>query len=555
MKKNYYILFLFLPFLAHTQGIDKSLYAFDFKMDHLSIPERATLFSELGYSGTTFIVKTDDQRDKLQEYLETEEFASGKLTIPVVYFSFDFSKNIENENELWHKTLESLPNGTALWVIILNENATKEKALTLLRDMAKEGQRLNRDIVIYPHDNCFIESAEEAIPYIEELNEPNLYLTVHLCHEMRAGNGERLLEVAIKAAPYLKFASVSGSNTTMFGNDKAEWSDAIKPLGQGDYDVSKFVSVLQKIEFKGKTMLHTFGIEDDSRDHLTRSIAKWNTMVDSTYEILNNNLNNILDNPENAYWDDVSKSWFLSNLGGEKVTIEKDGYGWITRLDEQGNVIDNRWIEGLDAPTGMASYQNLLYAADRGVLVEIDIVQGKILRKIELPNAEFVNDVAAASNGDIYVSATFSNTIFKLPKNKEVEIFINNEVLEGPNGLWIDGGNLIVATWGPMTNRATFETSRKGTLMKINLKTKEINPIGKGLPIANFDGVVKYGKYYFATDWTGGRLLKIDEKGNVEEVISGFSQLADLGINKKKGILMIPEMSKNRFIFLNLNSL
>ncbi|MDN3667605.1 hypothetical protein QWY92_19565, partial [Algibacter miyuki] len=85
-------------------------------------------------------------------------------------------------------------------------------------------------------------------------------------------------------------------------------------------------------------------------------------------------------------------------------------------------------------------------------------------------------------------------------------------------------------------------------------KNKKISPIGKGLPIANFDGVIKYGPYYYATDWTGGRLLKINKKGDVKEVISGFSQFADLGINPEKGLIMIPEMSKNRFIFFNLKS-
>ncbi|MFD2727139.1 TIM barrel protein [Hyunsoonleella rubra] len=555
MKSLIKLSLFILSMYVGAQGIDKSLYAFDFKMDSLTIPQRAELFDKLGYSGTTFIVKNDKQIKKLQDYLKTEAFSSGKLSIPVVYFPFNSSNDSEKENKLWRKALSALPKGTDLWVIILKKDATKEKTLALLKNMTTEAQKSSRNIVIYPHDNCFIESAEEAIPYIEELNAPNLYLTLHLCHELRAGNGNRLLDVAIKSAPYLKFASISGSNITMFDNDKGNWSDAIKPLGKGDFDVSKFISVLQKIKFQGKTMLHTFGIEEAPKEHLSHSIKKWNTLVDATYETLNNNLNNILDNPENAYWDNVSKTWFISSLGGEKVTIEKDGYGWLTRLDENGNVISNRWVEGLDAPTGMASYKNLLYVADRGVLVEIDISKGEIIRKINLPNSKFANDVASTPNGDIYVSDTFTNTIYKLPKNKKIEIFIKDDVLECPNGLWIDGQHLIVATWGPMTNRATFETSRKGTLMRINLKTKEITPVGKGLPIANFDGVIKYGKFYYATDWTGGRLLKISEDGNVEEVISGFSQFADLGINAEKGIIMVPEMSKNRFIFFNLKSL
>lgn len=68
-------------------------------------------------------------------------------------------------------------------------------------------------------------------------------------------------------------------------------------------------------------------------------------------------------------------------FSGVKVTLERDGYGWITKLDENRNVIANRWIEDLDAPTGTASYNGFLYVADRGVLVKIHIDSGKLLKK------------------------------------------------------------------------------------------------------------------------------------------------------------------------------
>ncbi|MFC4219506.1 TIM barrel protein [Flagellimonas marina] len=540
--------------LSNAQGIEKSLYAFDFKMDGMSVPERSRLFAELGYKGVTFAVKNDGQRQKLLEYLGSPEFSSGKLSIPIVYFPFDFSQDYASERELWKKTLNALPKNASLWVIILEPNATEQKVIALLKEMTAEAEKLGKDIVLYPHDNTFIESAEESLTYIDALNTNNLYTTLHLCHEMRAGNGNRLLDVAIKTAPYVKFASISGTDVTMRENDKADWSDAIQPLDKGDFEVEKFVSVLQKIGFKGKTILHTFGIEEEPKNHLSRSMLKWKDMVEATYTNFSNNLDQILDTPENAYWDTGSKSWFISNLGGEKVTIEKDGYGWITRLDENGNVLKNRWVEGLDAPTGMSSHDGHLYVADRGVLVKIRIEDGKIEKKIPLPGSRFANDVAATPEGNIYVSDTYENSIYRIDNKGNVEIFLQNEELECPNGLWVDGDDLIVATWGPMTNEATFETSRKGTLKTVNLKTKEIVAVGKGLPIANFDGVVKYKGFYYATDWVGGRLLKISETGNVNEVLTGFVQMADLGIDPERGTLLIPEMSKNRFIKVDLES-
>lgn len=262
----------------------------------------------------------------------------------------------------------------------------------------------------------------------------------------------------------------------------------------------------------------------------------------------------VLDAPENAYWHAPSQSWYVSSLGGG-LSLERDGYGWITRLDENGKIIKAKWVEGLDAPTGMAASNGRLYVGDRGVLVEIDITKGQILRKIPLKGSEFVNDVAAAPNGDLYVSDTFTDRIYRLPKGGTPEIFVESPELEYPNGLFVDGNDLIVATWGPMTNRETFETSRPGTLKKVNLRTRAITPLGDGKPIANFDGIVKLGNVYFATDWVGGRLLMISPSGEVTEVLRGFKQLADLGVRADTGVLGMPEMSSNRLFLFNVDGM
>jgi outer membrane protein assembly factor BamB len=336
---------------------------------------------------------------------------------------------------------------------------------------------------------------------------------------------------------------------------KGDWSDAIKPLDEGDFPVEEFVMAMQKIKFDSKMFLHNYGIKQSPLDHLSRSMTKWNEMVESTGIELNTQLDLILDNPENVCWDETTETWFISNLGGEKVTLEEDAYGWITRLDKNRKILSNRWIEGLDAPTGMAVYKNKLYVGDRGVVVEIDISKGEIIRKIPLPGAEFINDVAVSSKGEVYISDTFGNRIYRLNKKGKVEVFLENAMLDYPNGLWVDGDDLIVATWGTITNRETFETSKNGTLLRVDLRSKEISPVGKGMPIANIDGVVKYGDFFYVTDWTGGRLLQVSEEGDVKEIVTGFNQFADLGIDTKNGIVVIPEMSKNRFIMVNLKAL
>ncbi|MEM7467869.1 MAG: hypothetical protein AAF387_13430 [Pseudomonadota bacterium] len=259
----------------------------------------------------------------------------------------------------------------------------------------------------------------------------------------------------------------------------------------------------------------------------------------------------ILDAPENAYWHSETQSWFVSNLGGG-LSLARDGIGWVTRFDESGAVTSPRWVDGLDAPTGMAAFGGNLFVVDRGRVHQIEISTARRVREIELPGSEFANDAASTSQGEVFVSDTATNRIY-LIGNGKAEVWLESDDLQSPNGLWVAGNKLLVATWGPMTDITTFATKHPGTLLQIDLKTKIIKPIGKGEPIANFDGIVSVGDYYYATDWTRGRLLRITDNGEVTPVLEGFEQLADLGYNPGTNQLGLPVMKDNRFILLTLD--
>ena len=261
-----------------------------------------------------------------------------------------------------------------------------------------------------------------------------------------------------------------------------------------------------------------------------------------------------LDAPEAAYWHAESRTWLVSNLGGG-LSLARDGIGWLARYDDQGRLLDPRWVEGMDAPTGIAAVGNLVYVADRSGVHEIDVRQAKILRTIEIPGSKFLNDVAAAPNGDLFVSDFEANRIYRLNRDRKPEIWLESDRLENPNGLIVDNDDLVIATWGPMTDPKTFAVKHPGTILKVNLKSRKLAPLGKGDPIASFDGIVKVGGDYFGTDWPNGRLLRISKTGAVQAILTGFYQLADLGYNPTSKTIAMPVMSDNRLIFLRLGAL
>lgn len=263
---------------------------------------------------------------------------------------------------------------------------------------------------------------------------------------------------------------------------------------------------------------------------------------------------NPLDAPEAAFWHAESRSWFVSNLGGG-LSLARDGNGWLTRFDEHGKLLDARWVQGMDAPTGIAAVGNLLYVADRAGVHEIDVQRARILRTITIPNSKFLNDVAAASNGDLYVSDFEANRIYRLNRQRHAEVWLEGPTLQNPNGLIVDGNHLVVATWGPMTDPSTFAVKHPGILLRAELSTRQLSVIGSGQPIASFDGVVVVGKHYMATDWPNGRLLRISKDGEIREVLTGFNRLADLGYNPDGATIAMPVMSDDRLILLHLDAL
>lgn len=253
--------------------------------------------------------------------------------------------------------------------------------------------------------------------------------------------------------------------------------------------------------------------------------------------------------PESAYWDAGSRSWFVSNVaGGEN---EKDGKGWISRLDAGGKVVKERWVEGLNAPKGIRVRGRTLYVSDVDELIVIDIPDARIKTRLSAAGAKFLNDVAIGSAGEVYVSDTMGNALYRCTRT--CEVFLQTEKLECPNGLLVEGNRLIVAAWGIITDAATFGTKTPGRLLQVDLKTKEITPMGDGKPVGNLDGLEKDGADYLVTDWIAGKFLRISKSGAVTVLKDGFKNSADIGYDPARRLVVLPEMGGGALQILRLD--
>lgn len=256
--------------------------------------------------------------------------------------------------------------------------------------------------------------------------------------------------------------------------------------------------------------------------------------------------------PESVYYHAPTKIFYVSNVGGEAG--KKDKKGWISKVSYDGKILSDKWVKGLNAPKGIRIFENSLWVSDIDEVVEIDIISGKILRKIKAKKAKFLNDVAIDSVGNIYVSDTVASSIYKVDgKTKKISTLEEGPELEGPNGLLVIGDLLYVAAWG--IAEADFSTKVPGRLYSYNLKSK-LKRLVTELPLGNLDGLEALdSERFLVTDWVKGKLWIVNLDGSAKELLHGMKGAADIGYDPEKKLLVIPRMGENLITAINLGDL
>ena len=231
--------------------------------------------------------------------------------------------------------------------------------------------------------------------------------------------------------------------------------------------------------------------------------------------------------PESVLYHPGHNALYVSLIDGDGAT--KDGKGGIAVLNLDGSVKDQSWVTEMNAPKGMAVYNDFLYVADITAVAVIDIETGNVVDEIEFPGAVFLNDVAVDSEGIVYVSDTRTGTIYQMRNNKPA-VFLKDAA--NVNGLKVVKGDLY-ALVGP-------------ELWKIDAK-KNSTVIAKGFELGG-DGLEPVGNDgdFLVTCW-GGLVYYVHADGSYEKLmdVRGKMNTADLGIHPETNTIYIPTFNSN----------
>lgn len=236
-----------------------------------------------------------------------------------------------------------------------------------------------------------------------------------------------------------------------------------------------------------------------------------------------------LRTPESVLVHKAGKDKFLlvSEIEGDGAAL--DGKGGIAKLSMSGEILDQDWVRGLNAPKGMAVHGKKLYVADVNELVVVDLASQKIEAKIKVSDSVFLNDVAVDEAGVVYVSDTRTNKIHRFVDHKP-EVFLEN--IASANGLYTSGKNLIIGAGS--------------TLLSVGPDKKQTE-LASGFE-SGIDGIEMTKPGEFLVSCWVGLMYYVHADGRIEKLIDSREDkinTADIGYDREKNLVFVPNFLKD----------
>ena len=238
--------------------------------------------------------------------------------------------------------------------------------------------------------------------------------------------------------------------------------------------------------------------------------------------------------PESAAYDPGTDAYYVSNYDGYNPS-RGAGLQSISKLTADGRVAALQWVSGLNNPTGLAVREDLLYAVERPGVAVIDIPSAKIVSRVSVPGAAFLNDIALADSGDIFVSDSRRGSIFRISDEKAEE-WLTGPAIGAPNGICVLKGKLIVGTNGD------------GCLKTVDLETKAVSTLvnlGQGI----IDGIASDPGGNLLVSHNEGRLFRVSPDGRAETILDTTAarmNLADFCYEPGRNIIVFPTFTESR---------
>ena len=248
-------------------------------------------------------------------------------------------------------------------------------------------------------------------------------------------------------------------------------------------------------------------------------------------------------NPDRVIIDPKTGCIYVSNVNG--APLARDDNGFISRISPDFKVVSLHFLDGalneyeLNAPKGMAIRERILYVADIDTIRGFDLNKRVNVQNIELApyGAKYLVDLVFTKEGKLLVSDTAADTIFQIELGKGIIVrkFLHSPLLKGPTGLSVlpDGKVLIVSSQG--SNIWVYGEGKFQRLLEERAYYRYLEDV-------DYDRK----ENLFFTDFSTGRIFRLDKKGRVSTYPGTFFSPRGITIDRKNNRVFVVEFSLDR---------
>ncbi len=244
-----------------------------------------------------------------------------------------------------------------------------------------------------------------------------------------------------------------------------------------------------------------------------------------------------LDLPECVAPDPARGVVYISNMVTATLAYwTDDGNGFISLAATDGQMKKLRWLEStskapINDPKGMCILKGRLYFNDNARLMRVPLDGSAPAEEIPIPGAEKLNDLAT-DGAAVWVSDTGAGKVFRLEESGS-----HREVPSpaGVNGLACHKGRLFAVSW---TLHEAYELDPAGVKAPV--------PFGVASHFECLDTIeVLEDGTFLVSDLKGNKVCTIAPDRKTVRTLIELEAPADVGLDRGRGLLYVPQVSKN----------
>jgi hypothetical protein len=260
------------------------------------------------------------------------------------------------------------------------------------------------------------------------------------------------------------------------------------------------------------------------------------------------------DQPAAALWDQDADVYLVSNVRGEPLA--KDGDGYVAKVSPDGSM-QRYWIAGgradvvLHAPKGMAVHGDVLWVADIDTVRKFDRRSGAVRGEVAVPGAVALTDVAAGPDGTVWVSDPDAGAIHCIGVDGDVRLLAQGPQLGRPSALAVHGGTVYYVGADDGTFAMLDTAGRRTPLVTA--------------PAGGLSGLVRYvpppqpedvgappRPVWLATSVAGSCVFRFALDGSYAPLPRRLEQPGDCDLDAVRGRLLVPLFAADRLEIVQL---